>query len=98
MITVKFGLGETRSNWGKSNGKPAVILEPISPSGPVGHEAPGSNDDPLHPETVVLEFHAPEGAEVLVDDIRLALVGAGVPVPDSIAGTGPLFKSAKEIS
>lgn len=83
---IRIGLGEVISNWGTSNGKPAVIIEPANKPGPVGHRGPGSNDDPLHEDAVVLEIHAPEGLEVLVDDMRKALEAKGIHVPASIMG------------
>jgi hypothetical protein len=67
---VIFGEGLIVSTPGKSNNFPAVILEPASPAGTVGADASANaSQDAILPGAVVLEFHGPAGASVLVQDI-----------------------------
>lgn len=94
MKTIRVGLGEIVSNFGTSNGKPALIIEPALRAGPIGHNAPESNDDPLHEDAIIFEIHDAGGVEVLVDDLRKALESNGWHVPASIVG-GPLFGDEK---
>jgi len=88
MRIIKVGLGEIVSTPGVSNGKPALIIEPAWKPGVVGYDA---NQTDLHPDAIVFEIHAAEGAEVLVDDIRRALANHAIHVPASIQGTAPIF-------
>ena len=83
-ITLRIGLGEVRSNHGTSNGKPALILEPISPSGPVGHRAPGTNEDQVTDGSVILEIHAPEGVAIILDDLKKAMAKDGMTIPPDV--------------
>jgi hypothetical protein len=88
MKIIKVGLGEIVSTPGISNGKPALIIEPANKPGVVGYDA---GQPELHEDAIVLEIHAAEGVEVLVDDIRKALEKHGVHVPASIQGAAPIF-------
>ena len=89
MQIIRIGLGEVVSTPGTSNGKPALIIEPANRTGVVGHDA---NQSELREDAVVLEFHAPEGIEVLVDDIRKALASHSIAIPHSIQGIAPIFE------
>jgi hypothetical protein len=70
MTVIQFGLGKVVSTVGKSDGFPAVVIEPASPTGEVGADASGNAlQDVILAGAVILEFHGDSGAGVLVEDI-----------------------------
>ena len=74
MNTIKLGLGEVVILTGTSNGKPCVIIEPVSVTGIVGKIGPDElNHGPVTDGGTVIEIHDKAAAEVLIETIRKAL-------------------------
>jgi hypothetical protein len=85
MKIIRLGIGEVVSNWGTSNGFPALIIEPVDEKGVVGCRAPGENSDPLHPEAIVFEIHSTPGVQILLEDIHSALLSGSFPIPQMLS-------------
>jgi hypothetical protein len=76
--TIRFGLGEVVAYRAKSNGYPAVILEPCRGApGEVSKDVPVLSIFELREGSMVLEFHGADGAKILIKDIVFALAAEG---------------------
>ena len=76
MKIIRIGLGEIVVTSGKSNGKPAIIIEPSKEQGAaVGDTAPRENYAEVMDDSVVLEIHDVRGLEVILNQIFSSLQG-----------------------
>lgn len=76
VTVIHFGLGEVVTNWGTFEGHPAVFIEPAIVPGAVGERETDDEHEvrnAVRPGTIVLQFHNPDGAAILKQDIDSAL-------------------------
>lgn len=76
---IHLGLGKVVSNYGTHFGTPCVFIEPVKgDAGEVGQKVeagrePQITSDSVSEGGVILVLHNPDGAEVVIEDIRSAL-------------------------
>jgi len=76
---IHVGQGKVVSNFGTHYGTPCVFIEPVvGDAGPVGQKVkegrePQITKDSISEGGIILCFHSPEGAAVIIEDIQSAL-------------------------
>ena len=76
---IHLGRGKVVSNYGTYFGTPSIFLEPvIGEAGPVGQvlrpdEEPQISDHAVSSGGIILCFHSPDGASIILEDIQSAL-------------------------
>lgn len=75
--SVYLGEGRVGINYGDFYGEPAVFLEPLDHSGPIGDDvSPPLPQDKAKPHSVVIVLKSQQSADVLIDAIRAALLSS----------------------
>jgi len=94
---IHIGQGKVVSNFGTHYGTPGVFIEPVlGDAGPVGQKVgdgrePQITKDSISEGGVILCFHSPEGASVIIEDIQSALT-----IQRESAVTPPIAPAAQD--